>query len=392
MTSWGKRVKSIVIPLATLLAADVGAAVTHDEPQRDHVQTAIVEPVAGALTEALGDQPRQAAPPPRSPIGRVGSTHWGPSNATLSPRPAPDTTTPPATTTPPGTAPPTTVPPATSPLQPAAVPDYELVWSDEFDGTSLDTNKWSLWNLGPRRQGRNVPEAVEVSDGTLSVTVDRFFDPDNDRYVTTTGGISTRGLFEPTYGYFEARIKPHTGAGAWFSFWLYSPEFGKYIHDHRRSGAEIDIAEFHRGIQNGTGVQHALHWDGYGEFHESLSHHTDLYATDSGFHTVAVRWTPEEYVFYVDGAETWRFAENEGAPVSRVPRVPRALGRGRLLGRRHRSRRPPDEHRGRLGPGLAGTRARLRTPLPVRRDGPTALPRPPRRLPRHGLARGRPLR
>ncbi len=50
---------------------------------------------------------------------------------------------------------------------------------------------------------------------------------------------------------------------------------------------------------------HALLWNGYGEFAKSdtiintLSQ--DLY---DGYHTYALKWTPEYYVFYIDGEPT----------------------------------------------------------------------------------------
>ena len=37
-----------------------------------------------------------------------------------------------------------------------------------------------------------------------------------------------------------------------------------------------------------------------------------------GFHTYAVAWSPDEYVFYVDGVETWR---TKAGGVSQVPAV-----------------------------------------------------------------------
>jgi beta-glucanase (GH16 family) len=53
-------------------------------------------------------------------------------------------------------------------------------------------------------------------------------------------------------------------------------------------------------------VQHALHWDGYGEHHKSAGHVAKAPGVMDGFHTFSLLWTPEEYVFAVDGKETWR--------------------------------------------------------------------------------------
>ncbi len=51
---------------------------------------------------------------------------------------------------------------------------------------------------------------------------------------------------------------------------------------------------------------HALLWNGYGEFGKSdtiiNTLEQDLY---DGYHTYALKWTPEYYVFYIDGEPTW---------------------------------------------------------------------------------------
>ena len=72
---------------------------------------------------------------------------------------------------------------------------------------------------------------------------------------------------------------------------------------------EIDILE--SGECQRKGVNHAIHWGGYGENLRSVSkcfYEGDWY---EGFHTYALEWTEEEYVFYIDGKETWRTAEVE---------------------------------------------------------------------------------
>ena len=63
-------------------------------------------------------------------------------------------------------------------------------------------------------------------------------------------------------------------------------------------------------------VQHTLHWDGYDAEHQFEGFVSVAPGVMTGFHTYAVSWSPTEYVFYVDGRETWR--TNAGG-VSQVP-------------------------------------------------------------------------
>ena len=53
-------------------------------------------------------------------------------------------------------------------------------------------------------------------------------------------------------------------------------------------------------------VQHALHWDGYGREHKSEGKVANVPGVMEGWHTFALLWKADEYVFYVDGNETWR--------------------------------------------------------------------------------------
>ena len=182
-------------------------------------------------------------------------------------------------------------------------PGYQLAWSDEFDGQSLDTNKWNHWLLGKRRDALNVTNAVTVSDGCLTVT---SYSEGGKYY---TGMVSTQGKFEPVHGYWEARIRFEDSPGMWSAFWLQSPRMGRPIGDTAKAGAEIDICE-HRVVSKegeplASKVQHTLHWDGYGQFHQSRAQLTPDLKLDSGFHVYGFEWTDAAYRFYVDGKMTW---------------------------------------------------------------------------------------
>ena len=199
----------------------------------------------------------------------------------------------------------------------------QLIFSDDFEGTSLDTRKWETcpeWD----RQGRSTwkNDMVSVSGGLLHLKFKR--DPElgkqksgnktlADNWIRA-GAVRTRKqewpwdmLFENAFGYYEARIKFPVVSGTWGAFWLMSPTQG-ITSDEGRDGTEIDIIESinnHRGRYNA-----ALHWNGYGSQHKSTGSGdnntlpVDIY--DGEFHIIALDWSPSEYVFYVDGQVFWR--------------------------------------------------------------------------------------
>lgn len=179
------------------------------------------------------------------------------------------------------------------------VQGYQLVWSDEFDGTALDTSKWDYRALGPRRDAINSKECVELDGkGNLLLTTKRK----GGKYLTAM--ISTEGKFETKYGYVECRVQLQRQLGHWSAFWLQSPTIGREIGNPADSGVEIDIFEYLR--KDGDLVRHNLHWDGYREKHQCIGGKGKVPGLSRGWHRFGVLWTEKEYRFYVDGKMTWK--------------------------------------------------------------------------------------
>jgi len=173
---------------------------------------------------------------------------------------------------------------------------WKLVWHDEFEGDKLDDSKWDVPDH-KRRDGWWSPKAVALDgDGNLVISTMT----DGDRYLDAC--VRTRGKFEHAHGYYVARIKLQNQPGHWSAFWLYNSSVGK-IGDEGRDGTEIDIME---KPWRDDRVQHALHWDGYGKEHKSEGKVANVPGVMEGWHTFSLLWLPDEYVFFVDGKETWR--------------------------------------------------------------------------------------
>lgn len=197
-------------------------------------------------------------------------------------------------------------PPDTLPKAPAGKA-WTLAWHDEFDGTQLDTTKWVYRPDGKRRDGWWSQKAVALDGkGTLRMKTYR----EGDKLID--GCITTQGKFEHAFGYYVARIRLQTQPGHWSAFWLTCGGVHK-VGDEGRDGTEIDIME---KPWLDARINHALHWDGYGQQHQKATTVASVPGVTEGFHTYALWWSPQEYVFYVDGRETWR--TKAGGP-SQVP-------------------------------------------------------------------------
>ncbi len=184
--------------------------------------------------------------------------------------------------------------------RPMTPTDDTLVWREEFNDGRIDTARWNVSGPFPRRGGWWLPEMVSVNDdGHFVMTFDKY----KDTYAM--GAINTQGKFEFTYGYVEARMKLPTEQGHWPGVWLFSSRVNN-VGNAGRDGTEVDIVE--APWRNQDRVSHALHWDGYGSDHKQTGHHVDIDGINQGWHTYAVEWSPDGYVFFVDGRETWRSA------------------------------------------------------------------------------------
>lgn len=141
---------------------------------------------------------------------------------------------------------------------------YKMVWSDEFNGTSLDTKVWNIEENGNGGGNQELQyyrkENVAVKDGNLVLTARR--ESYNNKQFTS-GRINSRDKAYFKHGIIQARIKfPKTANGVWPAYWMMGNDYGKL--GWPRCG-EIDIVETGNaeGIKNGTQTRHfgaTLHW------------------------------------------------------------------------------------------------------------------------------------
>ena len=115
------------------------------------------------------------------------------------------------------------------------------------------------------------------------------------------------------FGYYVARIQLQKQPGHWPAFWIYGAGVGKVGNDGRT--APRSTSWRNRALDDR--VDHNLHWDGYGKDHKTKGTMVSVPGVMEGFHTFAVWWKPDEYVFYVDGQETWRHQRRRHLPGAR---------------------------------------------------------------------------
>jgi beta-glucanase (GH16 family) len=177
-----------------------------------------------------------------------------------------------------------------------APPPWQLVWSDEFDGTALDTTKWSIdigngFGTGQQDYDTDRPENVSVANGLLALSA-RQESYAGQSY--TSGRIETSGHFTQAYGRFEASIQIPQGQGMWPAFWLLGDD---YAQAGWPQCGEIDVME-NRGADP-TSVVGSLHGPGGDNVTAGYTLPSGASFSD-GFHQFAVEWEPGVVRWYVD--------------------------------------------------------------------------------------------
>lgn len=180
--------------------------------------------------------------------------------------------------------------------------DWQLVWSDDFDGASgelPDATKWAFdlgngvggWGNQELQSYTDSPENVSMDgEGNLVITAIR------SGSAFTSARIKTQGLYTQQYGRIEARLKTPYGPGIWPAFWM----LGENIEtvDWPQCG-EIDIMEL-RGQE-----PHIIHGSMHGPGYSGGNPMTKGYALtndrfDADFHVYAIEWDADKVDFFVD--------------------------------------------------------------------------------------------
>ncbi len=203
------------------------------------------------------------------------------------------------------------------PAAPLAVrgdPSQQVKFADEFDGAQLDRTKWNVegpdfWVNNEQQAYIDSSDTIELlpagsvpgaQDGVLAlrpVYRQGFETPSGRTTDFVSGRINTRDKFDFTYGTAAARIKMPDAQGVWPAFWMLG--YGKWP-----GAGETDIMEY-VGEADWTGV--AMHGPGYSGETPLVNKQFFPSGTDvTDWHVYSVDWTPDSFVFRVDGRAIYR--------------------------------------------------------------------------------------
>jgi len=197
---------------------------------------------------------------------------------------------------------------AQGPYDPGA--GWTLVWSDEFDGTAVDSANWNFdigaggWGNGEWEYYRAENATVDGGFLTITAKAEAFADAG---YTSARMQTSQKQAF--TYGKVSMRAKLPFGQGIWPAFWMLgadSSSFNLYGGTVPWPACgEADIMEMIGGLADGSGdytthgTLHYLNAAGR-DPGPSFAYRNPAKLSDD-FHIYELVWTPHSFTWLLDG-------------------------------------------------------------------------------------------
>lgn len=184
--------------------------------------------------------------------------------------------------------------------------EYQLVWSDEFDGSALNTDVWNIevnGNGGGNQEKQyytDRPDNLRVEEGNLVIEA-RKEAYNNREY--TSARINSRNKKYFKYGKIEARIMFPKGGGTWPAFWMMGND---YPQSNWPKCGEIDIIE-HVGNQPrmASFAVHTPNKNGSRGNNWSMRSYMD--GLEENYHVYGIEWLEDDFngmdriYFTIDG-------------------------------------------------------------------------------------------
>ena len=184
---------------------------------------------------------------------------------------------------------------------PTSYPGYQLLWSDEFSGNTLNTQNWTFdignnngWGNQELEYYTSRINNVFVSSGNLIIEADQE-SYQGSNY--TSARIKTEGIQQFTYGRIDIRAKLPVAHGMWPALWM----LGSNISTVPWPGCgETDIMELVGSAP--SQVTGSMHWQQSNATEGTYNNNYDLSSGDFSqqFHVFSLLWQHDSVQFFED--------------------------------------------------------------------------------------------
>ena len=184
-----------------------------------------------------------------------------------------------------------------------ALSAWNLLWEEQFNGSSLDAATWTIEQGGPCCGGTEAwyqTQNVTVSGGSLHLKIDM---ESVSGYLYTSGGITSSGKREipgATNFRIEFYAKMPVGAAVWPAMWGFE---GDPWYRGYGGGIEVDTLEFFNAAPPLNAVQSLLDWEqGYALQPVQCNTNTGI-DYSQGYHSYMAEYANGLWAFYIDGTQ-----------------------------------------------------------------------------------------
>jgi len=225
--------------------------------------------------------------------------------------------------------PPNCYPTPPAPLQSGK--QWNVIFNDDFNGTSLDTSKWTPcfdWNSGSCTNTFNsgkehyMPSQVQLSGGTAKLVAEPLSPPYSSSSCYQSSCTYKAGListarpnagdgsayrFPFTYGYIEGRMKYPAVSGMFTAFWMLPTDTS---YSYR---SEVDIVEILGGDPDTIFMTY--HYNNRSQYYTpNNGNHNNGACAVKDYSTDWVRfgfdWEPTYVAWYINGVKCGQFNGN----------------------------------------------------------------------------------
>ena len=192
---------------------------------------------------------------------------------------------------------------------PESYPGMELVWSDEFSGTAVNSENWT-YDLGNNGWGNNEWQNYtnstansSVANGLLTITARE----NGSSY--TSARLKSQGLQDFQFGRIDIRAKLPEGQGIWPALWMLGINI---TNGGWPQCGEIDIMEM-VGHEPST-VHGTAHWGSEWNNHQYSGSSITLPNGEhfsEYFHLFSIDWPPDAITWYMDNQEYYSIGPNQ---------------------------------------------------------------------------------
>ena len=187
---------------------------------------------------------------------------------------------------------------------PMSYDGMELIWQDEFDGSTVNSSNWTFEiGTGSNGWGNNELQYY-LEDNTYILEDNLVIEAKRESFGGrnyTSSRLITKDKFDFQYGRVDIRAALPEGQGLWPALWMLGANFSEVGWPYC---GEIDIMEMVGGSGRENTVHGTLHWDNDGSYACTCDQGND-YTLNSGtfadeYHVFSLIWNQSTIRWYVN--------------------------------------------------------------------------------------------